>query len=311
MTGVAPKPSHGALGHAAPCPRTLQPAQSSCAACTGPHGRVQTMLLPKLAAIKGAKDLLKRNTHSPFVTLSQGARRMWTCVRHQAQPERCGHLHCASESTSVGHLRMAVHTMPVPCSACCSGSNSWCGLAACTASAADKILDNNFAYAMSRARLRGGARSAGCTGVGRITSAAALGLAAYTSNWTVAWSSTATPAFWMSQQCPTPSPSQFAKSALQHLAFKFQVGRFNHLEQFANMLLDDTTLSQFHQHLSQRNALQFPWAGLRHLLTWLGLLGPRSSGAMVAAVQSRAVRWEYLRLGPNANPLAQHSRPTF
>ena len=56
--------------------------------------------------------------------------------------------------------------------------------AACTASAADRILDCNFANAMSRARLFGGTQSADCTGAGRTMSAARLstahGLASYT-----------------------------------------------------------------------------------------------------------------------------------
>ena len=58
-----------------------------------------------------------------------------------------------------------------------------CSFAACTASAADKILDCNFANAMSRARLFGGTLSAACTGAGRTISAARLsaanGLASY------------------------------------------------------------------------------------------------------------------------------------
>ena len=99
-------------------------------------------------------------------------------------------LHCAFCASSVGDLCMAVQHMPVPgppalsMMACCSGGISLCSLAACTTSAADRILDCSFANAMSRARLFGGTQPADCTGAGRTISAARLstahGLGSYT-----------------------------------------------------------------------------------------------------------------------------------
>ena len=71
-------------------------------------------------------------------------------------------LNCAFYASSVGDLCMDVQHQPVPgppalsMIACCSGSISLCSFAACTASAADRILDCSFANAMSLARLFGG-----------------------------------------------------------------------------------------------------------------------------------------------------------
>ena len=117
-------------------------------------------------------------------------------------------LHFAFCANSVGDLCMAVQHVPAPgppalsMMSCCSGGISSCSFAACTASAAAKILDCSFVKAMSRARLFGGTVSADCTGAGRTISAARLsaahGLASYNllasfSIVTLAHSSTATP----------------------------------------------------------------------------------------------------------------------
>ena len=89
-------------------------------------------------------------------------------------------LHCAFCASSIGDLCMAVQHVPLPgppalsMTACYSGSISLCSFAACTASAADRILDCSLANAMSRARLFGGTLSAACTGAGRTISAARL-----------------------------------------------------------------------------------------------------------------------------------------
>ena len=84
---------------------------------------------------------------------------------------------------------MAVQHVPLPgppalsMMACCSGSISLISFAACTDSAADKILDCSLANNMSRARLFGGTVSDVCTGAGRTISTARLsaahGLASY------------------------------------------------------------------------------------------------------------------------------------
>ena len=85
---------------------------------------------------------------------------------------------------------------------CGSGCISLCNYAACTSSAADRILVCSLANAMCHARLFGGTLSAVCTGAGRTISAAHLsaahGLASYfllvsLSIVTLACSSTATP----------------------------------------------------------------------------------------------------------------------
>ena len=90
-----------------------------------------------------------------------------------------------------------------------------------------------------------------------------------------------------------------------------QVGRFDHLEKIAHKLLNDTALSQLHQHLRQCNGAQPQRAWLRHLLARFRLLR--------AAVQRgnrgrrpqprRSVRDH--RLGPNANPVMQNCRTTL
>ena len=145
--------------------------------------------------------------HVPVIAFVQSTRGARACVAlHRAvtpSPSSIAHsvpvlsVTCSwPSSTCQCQVRPAASMM-----ACCSGGISPCSFATCTASAAAKILDCNFANAMSRARLFGGTLSADCTGAGRTISAARLsaahGLASYNllasfSVNTLACSSTAT-----------------------------------------------------------------------------------------------------------------------
>ena len=177
--------------------------------CTGPHGAVKSWLLPYLQqnGWKGCSHHCFCQQMSPSLPFrSERGRASGVAPSRSA----VAILHCTFCANSVGDLCIAVQYVPVPgppalsMMACCSGGILLCSFAACTASAAAKILDCSFAgrRVPSKALRRDIVRRLHKSRADDLCSprlSAAHGLASYNllalfSIVTLAYSSTATPA---------------------------------------------------------------------------------------------------------------------
>ena len=196
-------PSRGAQGHVVPCPAC---SMSLCSVHR--TARCGLALAPPNLQQKECNGCFASECSHMFPSLplrkAHVARGPASGVKHS----RSAFSNARSAVFLSGNLCMAIRVVPVQHSpalsmmACCSGGNCWCNFAACTASAAEWILDSSFAKAMSRATLLGKTWPVVCTSAARMTSAASLSAAhelvsltfsrAQTAPW--ACSSTATPA---------------------------------------------------------------------------------------------------------------------